>query len=387
MPQTILLRGAKQLVTLRGPSGVRRGAYLRDLGIIEDGSVLIRDGLVVSVGSTRRIENLKEARNALEISASGRVAMPGLVDASMSLSMDGLGAAHHRRLSAFQTETLDLLRSCLSHGTLAADIKATANAAELRPDVSILRKLAKIGSNPVRLSRTWKLAPFPENPQGHVEQLQATFEVLARRRLVHSIEFTANGTPVPKLAILGAARIIGIRVKLFWPGGDPDHLSLLLSELNPHTVSSRPGLSEKETHVLAHSPAIAVFPAGREAFEGSTDSAARRLVDEGGALALSSGYDSLSVATFSMQMALALAVFRFGLTAEEAICAATINAAHALGCGHLTGSIEYGKQADILVMNASDYREIPRQYGINHVEIAMREGSVVLNRTRWKGST
>ena len=88
-----------------------------------------------------------------------------------------------------------------------------------------------------------------------------------------------------------------------------------------------------------------------------------------------------------MQMALALAVFRFGLSPEEAICAATINAAHALGCAHLTGSIEYGKQADILVMNASDYRELPRQYGINHVEMAIRQGTVVINRTRWKGAT
>jgi imidazolonepropionase len=79
-------------------------------------------------------------------------------------------------------------------------------------------------------------------------------------------------------------------------------------------------------------------------------------------------------------------VVRLGLTAEEAFIAATINAAHAAGCAHLTGSLEYGKQADILILNVGDYREVPRQFGINHVDMAIRQGSIVLNRTRWKTS-
>ena len=88
MAQLILLRGAKQLLTLRGPSGVRRGPALHELGLIEDGSVLIRDGLIAAVGTTRRVENLKEARDAFEIPANGRVVMPGFVDAGVNLSLD-----------------------------------------------------------------------------------------------------------------------------------------------------------------------------------------------------------------------------------------------------------------------------------------------------------
>ena len=78
MPKITLVRGARQLLTLHGPSGPRRGADLRNLGLIQDGAVLIVDGLIKEVGSSRRVENLALARQAGEIDATRRVVMPGL---------------------------------------------------------------------------------------------------------------------------------------------------------------------------------------------------------------------------------------------------------------------------------------------------------------------
>src|SRR3984885_10647264 len=85
MRKVTLVRGARQLLTLRGPSGPRRGADLRNLGIIQDGAVLIADGLIVEVGPSRRLENLALARGAVEIDASGCVVMPGFVDCGVPL--------------------------------------------------------------------------------------------------------------------------------------------------------------------------------------------------------------------------------------------------------------------------------------------------------------
>ena len=65
MTKPLLIRGARQLLTLRGPAGPRRGTALRDLGIVQDGAILIRDGVILEAGSARRIENLASARNAL----------------------------------------------------------------------------------------------------------------------------------------------------------------------------------------------------------------------------------------------------------------------------------------------------------------------------------
>ena len=70
---TILIRGARQLLTLRGPNEPRRGSQLQELSIIHDGSLLIQDGVLVEVGATRRVENLAAARAAIEVSAAGRV--------------------------------------------------------------------------------------------------------------------------------------------------------------------------------------------------------------------------------------------------------------------------------------------------------------------------
>src|SRR5436309_12918414 len=70
---------------MRGSKAPRRGAELKDLGIITDGSVLIRDGVIEELGPTRRVENLASARGAVEINATGRVIMPGFVDSHTHL--------------------------------------------------------------------------------------------------------------------------------------------------------------------------------------------------------------------------------------------------------------------------------------------------------------
>src|SRR5260370_1310319 len=83
---SILIYGARQLLTLHGPSGPRRGSAMRDLGIIQDGAVLIVDGIIRESGTTRRVENLAAARAAdRTVDASGRVVMPGFVDSNTHL--------------------------------------------------------------------------------------------------------------------------------------------------------------------------------------------------------------------------------------------------------------------------------------------------------------
>ncbi len=387
MAQLLLLRGAKQLLTLRGSSGARRGAALHDLGIIEDGSVLIRDGLIAAVGSTRRLENLKEARTALEIPVNGKVVMPGLVDASLSVSLNETDHAYkQKKAGEFYDESLALMRSCLQYGTLAVDVKAAADQGHCHGDISVLRKLASIGSNPVRMVRTWRLGSCSRLGLGEPDDFHETFDVLMRRKLIHFIEVTGESETALGGSKLAAAREANVGIKLLWSGGRPDVLADVLSRLHPRAVSCLSHLAAAESAALARTPSIAVFATGRDVFEGSLESSARQVADAGGAIALSSGYDSTSVASFSMQMSLALAVVRLGLTAEEAFSAATINAAHAAGCAHLTGSLEFGKQADLLILNVSDYREVPRQFGINHVDMAIRQGNIVLNRTRWKAA-
>jgi imidazolonepropionase len=110
----------------------------------------------------------------------------------------------------------------------------------------------------------------------------------------------------------------------------------------------------------------------------------RALLDSNAAVAIASGYDQVASPVFNMQMAIAQAVLQMKMTTEEAITAATVNAAHASGVASKTGSLEFQKQADLLLLNLADYRELPRQFGINHVGMVIRSGSVVFNRIGWK---
>ena len=376
------------MLSLRGPKGVRRGALLGDLGIVEDGAVLIRDGLIAEVGSTRRIENLRDARNAIEVPAEGRIVVPGFVDANLTLTLDGRGGSdkHVRKRKTaleFQEETLSLLRSCLQHGTLTADVKAAGGISGHDSDMPALRKLAEIGSNPVFMVRTWHVGETLEQDN---ETLLTRLAALERKKLIHSVEFDAGSGCTPGLSFRSALGTSSISVKLSWAGGLTEELSRGLAELHPATVyCAAPNfLSAEQTDVLAGSSAMAVLGAGKEVFQGPASTTGRELVDSGAAVALSSGYDSASGANHSMQMSLSLAVVRLGLSTEEAFSAATINAAYAVGRGDATGSIEVGKQADLLLLNVSDYREVPAQFGVNHVAMAIRGGNIVLNRTRWK---
>jgi imidazolonepropionase len=107
---------------------------------------------------------------------------------------------------------------------------------------------------------------------------------------------------------------------------------------------------------------------------------ARKLIDAGVPVALATDFNPGSSYTVNMQIILSIACSRMKLTPAEAITAATINGAHALGAAERLGSIEEGKQADVVLMNVSDYREVPYFFGVNHCVVTVKKGNIVINR-------
>lgn len=391
MAQLILVRAAKQLLTLRGPGGVRRGSALDDLGIIEDGSVLIRDGVVAAVGTTRRIENLKQAREAFEIPADGRLVMPGFVDAGINLSLDAESdlsgpARNRKKVAAFQEESRTLLQSCLHHGTLTAEVKAISDGSGPSSVIPLFRQLDKITGNPISVVRTWRISPLPYFDDVLPGAFEETLALMARRKLIQFIEVaTASGNDMGE-RLLAAAGERGFGLKLLWHGGTAETLEHLLTRFHPRTVRCSSHLSSVECSVLAQAQPTIVFAPACELLEEPAGDSARRAIDAGAGIALATEYDPKHAVSSSMQMVLSLAVLRLHMTPEQAISAATINAAHAVGHGARTGSLELGKQADVVILNVPDYRELHRQFGVNHVDMALRGGVVVFNRSRWKVS-
>ena len=107
---------------------------------------------------------------------------------------------------------------------------------------------------------------------------------------------------------------------------------------------------------------------------------ARELVDHGVAVALATDFNPGTSPTCNMQMVLSLACAQMRMTPAEALSAATINGAHALGCADRVGSLEAGKYADLAIFDVSDYREIPYYFGVDLVAMSMKRGDVLYRR-------
>jgi imidazolonepropionase len=192
MRKVTLIRGARQLLTLRGPSGPRRGADLRKLGIIQDGAVLIADGLIAEVGPSRRVENLALARGAQEIDASGCVVMPGFVDSHVHVVKGTPLELSPRALKALALRVVD---EAVRHGTTAME----AEARELK----ILRVHAALRELPMTFVSTFVAAGLPP------EAADRLLPIVRRRNLAEFAEIGCDDT-----AILAKARQLGWRVKL-----------------------------------------------------------------------------------------------------------------------------------------------------------------------------
>jgi imidazolonepropionase len=104
---------------------------------------------------------------------------------------------------------------------------------------------------------------------------------------------------------------------------------------------------------------------------------ARALIDAGVAIALGSNFNPHHNPTLNMQTVVALAVLRVGLTPAEALSAATINSAHAVGCADRVGSLEIGKEADIAILNISDYRDLASHFGDNLIHGTLKRGQLI----------
>ena len=391
MEETILIRGARQLITLLGPGKPRRGESLNDLGIVSDGAILIRDGRIEQAGPTRRVENLRAARNAREINAAGRVVMPGFVDAAAQLwpgkpslrqTESGAAEAIPRRpsgeLSGLSARLLaarggDVLAGMARHGTTTV-CAVTSTAPDWATELKMLRVLAGLQANPLDVCVAYA------GGSGATVDMESlcteVMPVISRRRLARFA--VANSTafePSDLRRFLACARGLGFRLGVFI-GNRPPAIRLAI-EMEAAMVALD-SIPEEEIGDLARSHTITLLqPACGSPLNLDRPRAARPLLESGAAVALASGFGLEDGPTYNMQMVISLACSKMGLTPAEAISAATINAAHALGYGEECGSLEPGKRADVIILNVEDYRDLPYRFGINHVHMVLKNGEII----------
>jgi imidazolonepropionase len=362
---------------------------MSNLNIIANGAILIRNGQIIEAGPVRRIENLMEAKNAIEIDSAGTVVMPAFADGDVELVVPPMvtrgdyGAAI--RVASAKTVTARagvVAAERARYGCLTVGAR-TACASDLRNTLKILRAQRQLQSKPLRIRSIYSYGIATP-----VDDLAARWLPAIRRdRLASVIELTSmeaeqeHETEVLRdVATLAAAAGFAVRVRSALP---PTAQALELAVAAGAIAVVAPMDSKPQyRNALADIGCVHVIPAS-EGFDDAALAASRirSAIDEGASIALASSYRPHQNGSFNMQFLLHLAVERLGMTPEEAIIATTYNAVCSLRLSHATGSIEPGKSADLVMMDVADYRDLPRRAGHHDVSMVMKAGQIVIRRS------
>lgn len=407
----LLVVHASELLTLRGASGLRRRAAMRDLGVVKDGAVAIRGDRILAVGTTAQLR--KSFRAEQELDARDRVVMPAFVDPHTHLVFGGwrdfelplklagksyaeilkAGGGIHRTVQETRAATETTLlekaraaaRSALAHGTTTLEAKS-GYGLEWKTEAKQLttaRKLDREG--PWRVRTTFLGAhavPKGTDAEDYVQDvIEDQLPRVADRELADYADvFCEKGVfgLDQSRRILTEAKRLGLRTRMHADELTPLGGAELAAELGCRSADHLLHVTKKGVAALAKSETVAVMlPQVPLTLFSDRWAPARDLIDAGAAVALASDYNP-NCPGINMQECIRLAVYRMRMSVEEAVTAATFNAAHALDLGNEVGSLEPGKRADLLVLDAPRKEFLAYELGRNLVQAVVAKGQVVL---------
>ncbi|MCI0403854.1 MAG: imidazolonepropionase [Acidobacteria bacterium] len=415
MPRPLLIAHCRQLVTLRGPKGPRRGRILREIAIIRDGAVLVHEGRIAAVGTTKQVERHRLARKARKVNAKDYVVLPGFVDSHTHLVFPASRADEYERRIAGATyeqiakrgggilstvkklrrvpadSVLRQARAWLSefaaHGTTTLEAKS-GYGLSLESELKILEIIKRLNrEQPLELVPTFLGAhvvppEYRKRPERYLELLvHLMIPLVAARGLAeHCDVFCDRGafTPAQARLILTAGRVCGLQPRLHAEQLARTGGARLAVELHATSVDHLERINASDIRCLAASDTVctllpgAVFHLGKHTY-----APARKLIEAGAIVALATDFNPGTAPSVSMPMALSLACNEMRMTPAEAISAATLNGAYALGRADRLGSLETGKQADLCGFELCDYREIPYYFGVNRCRWTLKKGQVI----------
>jgi imidazolonepropionase len=414
MPQRAeLIVAADQVVTCAGGDRPKDKERANNVGLLEHGAVVISEGVIVEVGPQ---QDIFERWTGDRLQLPHSTLIPGLVDPHChplwagdrkhefllraqgasyeEIHAAGGGIAHtvHATRAASDEELLGRARATLermlAHGTTTLEAKSgygLSTEEELR-QLRLIERLNQtmpmdivatcLGAHAIpmeyELDRAGFIATVTEEllPAVKAQGLAQFADVFCERGA-----FTCEESE----QVLRKARELGLGLRIH--AEEFSHLggSRMAAELGATTCDHLQHLPAEDFPVLkAHGTIPVVIPGTSFFLDLEHYAPARALWDAGLPVALGTDFNAGSCLLESMQMAMSLAVLKMKMSPQEALTAATVNAAHTLGLGHQVGSLEPGKQADILILDAPDFRDAIYRFGANSVRAVIKKG-VVLN--------
>jgi len=406
------------LVTMQGKPGPRTGSDMSEVAAVENGAIAVRDGKIVAVGREAEVlEQIAGLAVKQKWNAEGRLVTPGLVDPhthlvhggsrenELALKLKGVpyldilaqggGILSTVRATRQATEEELYLKAkgsldkMLLHGTTTVESKS-GYGLTLTDELKQLRVTKRLHEeHPVDLVSTFMGAhavpvEYKEQPSAYVDLLiNEMLPEVKRQGLAEFCDvFCEHGvfTVEESRQILTAAKEMGFGIKIHADEIEPMGGAQLAGELGCISAEHLLAASDEGLEAMRQAGVIAVcLPATSFNLRLKSHARARTMIEMGVPVALSTDYNPGSSPTESMQLVMTLGCLNLGMTPEEVICAMTINAAHAIGKADTIGSLEAGKQADIVVFNSSNLAYLPYHFGINHVNTVIKNGKVVVS--------
>ncbi|MCI0497355.1 MAG: imidazolonepropionase [Thermoplasmata archaeon] len=409
MTDVDLVITASRLVTPKGPAPLT-GDRLRDLRVVGDALVAVDDGVIVDAGERDAIERRYGALARLDL--PGQAIVPGFVDPhthalfvgsradEVVLRQEGrsymevltAGGGILRTVRAVRAasdgelimETLERLDRMLAHGTTTAEVKT---GYYLQPEGE-LRLLEVIGSldHPVDIVPTFMGAhavppEFEGNAPGYIDSLLGVIPRAAAMASFCDVFCEAGAFDLEQSRrVLEAARSVGMGLKVHADEIEPLGGAGLAAELRARSAEHLLAASEEDLKAMAREGVVAVLlPATSYVLMKGRYADARRMIELGLPVALATDLNP-NCWCESMQTVISLAVYKMRMHPDEALAAATLNAAHAIDMADDVGSIEVGKRADIVAIDAPDHFHIPYRLGGNIVTHVIKGGDIVVDR-------
>ena len=410
----LLVKNIKQLVTVAsGGKPWKTGVEMRDLDVRENSSVLIENGTIRAIGSAKDLEK-KTVRDAEILDASDRVALPGFVDSHTHLvfagtrenefamraegrsyqeiaeqgggilsTVNATRQAAKRDLKKLAAKRLDDL---LQHGTTTVEIKSGygLDADSEVKMLEVINDLAKEHYSTVVATFLGAHAFPPEyksNPEAYIDLIcERMLPYVAKRKLAEFCDvFCDRGyfSVEQSRKILNVAMSLGMKAKVHAEELGPSGGAALAAELRAVSADHLEHIDRDGIEKLKKSGVVAALLPGVSFFLNHGYAPARTLIDSGVPVALASDFNPGSCMSFSIPLMMTIACTHMNMSPEEAITSCTLNGAAALGLSANIGSIEVGKEADIILYDIPNYHHLAYHFGANHVATVIKHGTML----------
>ncbi|WP_319005627.1 imidazolonepropionase [Mesobacillus subterraneus] len=413
----LIVHNIGQLILPKTSDYPLKGQDMKELNISEDAAIGIQDGKIAWVGCDAEARSLKSTER---IDAEGKVVSPGLVDPHTHLVFGG-SREHELSLKQAGVPYLEILAQgggilstvgstkkateeelykkasfhlerMISYGVTTLEAKS-GYGLDADTELKQLRVVKRLKEKyPISVVSTFLGAHavppgFKGKEDEFLDEMARLFEVINEEELAEFVDiFCETGvfTIEQSRKFLQQAKEKGFGLKIHADEIDPlggTEMAVLLGAASAdHLVAA----SDEGIRQLAEGDTVAVLLPGTTFYLGKDHYArARKMIDEGAAVALATDFNPGSCVTENLQMIMSLAALKLKMSAEEIWNAVTVNAAHAIGRASQAGSLEIGRSADFVIWDVPNYQYIPYHFGVNHAQSVYHSGNKLWERTAY----